>query len=279
MSPTDDTASRQAGAPAQTGEPADNTKTDRDFRKRIEHFRRRQLRTRKWICFEEIAEAFAEFYAQGGVLNEEMRTRVYNLLTRDLRDGEFEEHGRSRVLFLHPWHVRSRTWMTREWLASIIEQYPPPSPDADERHRRAANTLRSQFLDHCWIPRRMFDRWLVKHFLPALPRFTPTEPARRPAVVHPVAQTEEVQARRKAARPNAKRPGRKPDVSERVKQAMRDDLNSGRHDADSLNALTGKQMCRNYGAKSRETVCRARLAVLSEIDDKLIFDNSSSNDN
>jgi hypothetical protein len=36
--------------------------------------------------------------------------------------------------------------------------------------------VRSEYLDHCWIPRRLFNRWLAKHELPLSPvRFEPQE--------------------------------------------------------------------------------------------------------
>jgi hypothetical protein len=186
-------------------EPADDAKTARRRvlrRNFAERFRLQQARVREWICFQEIAVAFAEFYARGSVPNEEERTRNYDRLVRDLLDGDFEEHGRSMVRYLNSWSERSH--MTREWLGNVIEEYAKEQEAWlkiwGDSGRLPPNTVRSRFLDHCWIPRRMYDRWRVKHSLPTLPRFTPTEPDRRPitdpvvqpAPVRPVVQAEPV---------------------------------------------------------------------------------------
>jgi hypothetical protein len=38
------------------------------------------------------------------------------------------------------------------------------------------------YLAHCWIPRRLFERWLVRHRLPASPpRFEPVNKSTQPA--------------------------------------------------------------------------------------------------
>jgi hypothetical protein len=74
--------------------------------------------------------------------------------------SEFEENGRSRVLYLHPLVTKAR--MTRECLKDAIE------------HNYDGDRGRSQYLPHCWMPRRMFVRWLAKHRLPeSPPRFEP----------------------------------------------------------------------------------------------------------
>jgi len=53
----------------------------------------------------------------------------------------------------------------------MIETHPPA-------------TIRSKYLDHCWLPRNLFQRWLAKHHLPAsAPRFQPLKSHRVPASV------------------------------------------------------------------------------------------------
>jgi hypothetical protein len=45
-------------------------------------------------------------------------------------------------------------------------------------------TIRSKYLDHCWLPRNLFRRWLAKHHLLAsAPRFQPLKSHRVPASV------------------------------------------------------------------------------------------------
>ena len=87
--------------------------------------------------------------------NESARASAYEKLQRDLLEGDFEENGRSRVLYLHPWTVKAK--MTRQWMENMIETHP-----------RA--TIPRQYFDHCWLPRNLFQRRLAKHHLPASPR-------------------------------------------------------------------------------------------------------------
>ena len=125
----------------------------------IERFTRRQRNSREWINFAEIAEWCSE-EDQSIVQNENKRTEAFNRLASDLLTGEFEENGRSLVLFLHPATKKMR--MTHEELKDAIEH------NWDGDHGRS-------YLAHCWIPRRLFERWRIKHGLPASPRFQPRQ--------------------------------------------------------------------------------------------------------
>jgi hypothetical protein len=126
---------------------------------RIERWTEQQRQTRKWINFAEIAD-WCSKEDQSIVPNEEKRAAAFDTLASDLLSGDFEENGRSRVLYLHPATAKAR--MTREWLKDAID------------HNYAGDASRSAYLAHCWIERVMFDRWLAKHRLPASPpRFQP----------------------------------------------------------------------------------------------------------
>ena len=135
---------------------------------RIARFTENQRRKREWINFAEIADWCSE--VDGSVVpNESARVSAYVKLQRDLLEGDFEENGRSRVLYLHPWTVKAK--MTRQSMELMIETYPPA-------------TIRSQYFDHCWLPRNVFQRWLAKHHLPAsAPQFQPQKSHRVPASV------------------------------------------------------------------------------------------------
>jgi hypothetical protein len=128
---------------------------------RIKRFTEGQRQKREWINFAEIAEWCSEEH-QSIKPNEEKRATAFDTLARDLLSGEFEENGRSRVLYLHPDVVWAR--MTRERLREAIN------------HNYDGNAGRSQYLSHCWIRRRSFDRWLAKHRLEQSPaRFQPRD--------------------------------------------------------------------------------------------------------
>ena len=134
---------------------------------RIIRFTENQRRTREWINFAEIAE-WCSKEDQSIVPNKEKGAAAYDTLARDLLAGEFEENGRSRVLYLHPATPKAR--MTREWLRDAIEH------NYDGAHGRSA------YLAHCWLPRSLFDQWLAKHRLPeSPPRFQPQKSHRVPA--------------------------------------------------------------------------------------------------
>jgi hypothetical protein len=95
--------------------------------------------------------------------------RAYDMLLRDLLDGDFEEGGRSQVRYLNP-NLREEPRMTRAFLLKIIEQCTHEGcTDEETVHHH---------LSWCWIPRRMFDQFLANHNLPpAPPRFEPREDA------------------------------------------------------------------------------------------------------
>src|SRR5262245_24538449 len=63
---------------------------------RIRRFKEVQRRKCNWIKFTQIAEAYSE---QGGPGAAE---RAYAMLQHDLLAGNFEENGRSQVLYLFP---------------------------------------------------------------------------------------------------------------------------------------------------------------------------------
>ena len=102
----------------------------------------------------------------GSIIPDEPKGAVaLDTLANDLLASEFEESGRSRVLYLHPWSTKAR--MTRDWLKDARQH------DLDGDHGR------SEYLAHCWLSRRMFERWLVKHPLPESPAHF--QPRRNPS--------------------------------------------------------------------------------------------------
>ena len=157
-----------APQPTQAGT-GDNREQAKIWRtNRIARFSENQRRKREWINFAEIADWCSE--VDGSVVpNESARVSAYAKLQRDLLEGDFEENGRSRVLYLHPWTVKAK--MTRQEMENMIEMHSPAA-------------IRSQYFDHCWLPRNVFQRWLAKHHQPAsAPRFQPQKSHRVPASV------------------------------------------------------------------------------------------------
>ena len=162
---------------------------------RMERFAHTQLRKREWLNFEEIAELCLELNGSG-VPNEAARENAFKNLERAVLLGDFDENGRSRVLYLHPSTVRTR--MTREWLQDAIE------------YNYDGHRGRSKFLPWCWVSRAMYERWAAKHNLPiSPPRFRPEH-----AVTAVVAQAT---ASDRLPRPTAKR--RRP-ADEQIRQEL-----------------------------------------------------------
>lgn len=135
----------------------------------VQRFTEKQRHTRNWINFGEIADAYSRELSIRP--DETARAAAFDALASDLLAGEFEENGRSLVLFLHPTREKHRLpqlpshlvqRMTRPWLRDAIE------------HNYDGNRGRSQYLPKCWIPRRLFDRWRTKYSQPeSLRRFEP----------------------------------------------------------------------------------------------------------
>ena len=124
---------------------------------RIERFIKIQKCKREWINFCEISEWCSD--ESGVVPDEGAREAAYRKLQRDLLEGDFEENGRSRVLYLFPYSSKAR--MAGDWLTHMMEIY-------DQ------TTINSTYLAPCWIPREFFERWLAKHRMQSSPpRFQP----------------------------------------------------------------------------------------------------------
>lgn len=139
---------------------------------RIERFTERQRSDRQWINFDEITDWCAR--EDGSIRpDEEKRALAFNTLAEDLRAGEFDEDGRSQVLFLSP-NSPKKARMTRDYLTNVIE-----TDFYDEG-------FRSEFLPFCWVRREMAEQWFEKRRLGKLP--THFEPQRshddRPTARH-----------------------------------------------------------------------------------------------
>jgi hypothetical protein len=116
----------------------------------IEEFEKIQRRTREYINFTEIADWCSR--EGGSVLpDERKRAAALDLLAKDLLAGEFEENGKSLVLYLHP--AGEIALVGGKWLKDAINY----NWDSDKG--------RFGFLPYCWMPRQMFEAWLKRHRL------------------------------------------------------------------------------------------------------------------
>ena len=127
---------------------------------RIRRFEEVQRRKRNWIKFTEIAEEYSE--RDGPVAPEKAAAeheRACAMLEHDLLARNFEENGRSQVLFLFPGFTDRR--MTPQRLQDAIDY------NYDNRCGRS-------YLENCWITRNRYERWREWHNLGELPpRFRP----------------------------------------------------------------------------------------------------------
>jgi hypothetical protein len=122
----------------------------------IERFTGDQRLKRDWINFAEIAEWFTDL-AGPQRSNEDARAEAYRRLQQDMLDGDFEQNGRSAAHLLHPRLTRRMQSDFRSMLEALGEA-----------------KIRLDVLPYCWMQRSLFDRWCVKHHLPASPaRFEP----------------------------------------------------------------------------------------------------------
>ncbi len=113
--------------------------------KHNECFAERQRRQRRWFSLAEIADWCAR--EPGSIKpDEERRALAYAELGKALRDGEFEQGGRSRVLYLNPETSWAR--MTRARFTEIVDAF---GSDHD--------LLVSAYLARCWLPHDLAQRW------------------------------------------------------------------------------------------------------------------------
>jgi hypothetical protein len=118
--------------------------------RRIERFRQRQRKLSEWVCFADISDWCAR--TTGDIKpDEERRILTYQELRKSLTIGEFEQAGRSRVLFLSP--ATSIAKMTRERFDLIATVFD-------------GETLNSEYLSCCWIPRDLCQQWFDSKRLP-----------------------------------------------------------------------------------------------------------------
>jgi hypothetical protein len=129
---------------------------------RIRRFKEEQQRKREWISFVEIAEWYSGLEVPTNPKKAAAAAeQAYRMLQTDLLAGLFEEGGRSRVLFRFPGVDFTAGKMTRQRLQAAIDD------DPDGEHVRL-------LLRHCWLPRKLFERWCEWHHLPrSPPRFQP----------------------------------------------------------------------------------------------------------
>ena len=131
---------------------------------RIRRFEEEQQRKHEWIKFAEIADWYSDL---GGPVSPKkaaaLSEQAYRMLERDLLAGRFEKEGHSRVRFVFPGVNWTHGKMTRKWLQDAIDN------DWDGRRGRS-------YLENCWLPRKLFQRWCGWHHLPkSPPRFEPQE--------------------------------------------------------------------------------------------------------
>src|SRR5262245_22657987 len=113
------------------------TKQARQWRAaRMERFAQAQLRKREWINFEEVAVLCSELDGSGAPNKAAFENACRNLEHDLLLSSDFEENGRSRVLYLHPWSVKTR--MTREYQDAI--QYDYDGHKGRSQYRRGAGS-------------------------------------------------------------------------------------------------------------------------------------------
>ena len=137
--------------------------------RRIERFTQRQRKLFEWVCFADISDWCAR--VTGDIRpDEERRVLTYSELRKSLTVGEFEQGGRSRVLFLSP--ARSIAKMTRERLAIITGSF-------DEY------VLNSEYLSCCWIARDLCQRWFDSRRLPKPQWLVPTQASALPRTQAP----------------------------------------------------------------------------------------------
>jgi hypothetical protein len=216
----------------------------------IKRFADEQRRRREWINFGEVADWCSELGGRAE-RDEARRANAYDWLTQDLLAGDFDESGASRVRFLHP--AVTAEAMTRKRVSDCGNEIVMSLPEVLETS--PAHVVRSEYLAFCWLPRRMFERWLAKHELPASPaRFEPHSPAES-TPLHP--------DRLSRMPPGWRGQGRRPIKLEQTKEAMRRDIQAGQMTPAKLTEMLEKDLASTYNV-SRNTARKARKAVLSE---------------
>ena len=118
--------------------------------RRIEQFKQKQRKLFDWVCFADIADWCARI--TGDIKpDEERRTLTYSELRKSLTVGDFEQAGRSRVMFLNPATTMAK--MTRDRFDLITRAFD-------------GQILNTEYLSCCWIPRDLCQQWFDSRRLP-----------------------------------------------------------------------------------------------------------------
>jgi hypothetical protein len=207
---------------------------------------------REWINFAETAESCAR-RGDPFVADEAVRSGAYDRLRDDLLAGDFEEHGKSMVRFLNP--GSESKWVSRRHMTDLGEE---AISLLDVVETFSPEDVRSQYLAYCWIPRRMYQRWVAKYGLPATLWFAPREGFQAESEIN---GTDGSLA--PLARPNARRRGKKPKKLDSTKDRMLQEIRDGLRRVEDLRTMLEKELQSEYGV-SRDTARRARNEVLAE---------------
>ena len=112
---------------------------------RIRRFKEQQRQHRTWVCFEDIGDWCGR--RDNDIVTDPVRiAATYDQLAQSLLAGEFDNLGRTRVLFLSKDSSKAR--LSREDLITSRRLYP-------------TEVVHSSYLTHCWIPIDAARNWLM----------------------------------------------------------------------------------------------------------------------
>jgi hypothetical protein len=249
----------------------------RQFRSnRLARFVEAQRLSRDWLHFGEIAA----WCARQGNADIDLKPAKWRSAIDQLADSiinkEFDREGRSRVLFLHLDSLRAR--MTGTWLTYLREIWPFVGYDEP---KGTTDVLREEYLKPCWISHDMCRRWLEARAMPLSPAWSRdvTDQTTLPSSKTSDRARDTNAQRREdhhavfdvaVGTPARRARGKSPEKYTKSFEAMKADLKEGNLTTRKLNAMREKELLARYGTnfdiKSRDTVRKARKAILLEFE-------------
>lgn len=130
--------------------------------RQILRFRECQQRRRHWLALWDIADWIASDRGTTDRRDEQLRAQGYNDLLSAILAGEFDQHGRTCVLYLAPDPGKLR--LTVELLREMRDFY------------AGATTINDQVLSRCWVPRALAQQWFDRLAVAWPRRFDPIIP-------------------------------------------------------------------------------------------------------
>jgi hypothetical protein len=234
-----------------TWQPSSDNARSELLERRIKRWKERMRLSGEWISIAAIADWCSR--ENGSIrAGDRLKEETYQQIGESLALGEFEEGGRSRMVYPEGLCLQEH----RPWIRMTRENGLWPE-----------GLARVDALELCWIPRELARRWLVNKRAPLPPSLFSEDVAQDNGAVapaKPLSPRAMVAAKKLVSLPQ-KRRGPHPTERNRATAMMVEDIRAGKRTLDDLRNMKQDSLADCYGLKSRDTARKALASAVAEI--------------